>query len=53
MINSRTNVTGTTTVTNAEVDLKAYTPVTDLDSAGTRTTAFMVTNGNSITRQTV
>lgn len=53
VVNSRTNLTSTTTITNTDVDLKSYTPATDLNSAGTRTTAVVISNGNAVATHTV
>lgn len=53
VVNSRSNSTRTTTLTNPEVDLKDYTPGTDLNNAGTRTTSVVVTSGNAATTHTM
>ncbi|KAL2057680.1 hypothetical protein ABVK25_002064 [Lepraria finkii] len=53
IVNKRTNSTRTSTVTNTEVDLRSYTPLTNTNSAGTRTTSFVLTNDNGVSTHTL
>lgn len=53
MVDARANTTSTKTITNTEVDLNEYVPVTDLNSAGTRTTAVPATAGDTVNNHIV
>ncbi len=47
------NTTRTTTITNTDVELENYTPVSNTNSAGTKTTSFVITDHGATVTHTM